>query len=80
MIGGLGGEKVWWLNVGVELGKVYCDLIGDVLFLLGYIVYLGVVILGYCECYLEKWRKICLEKEIFCFLNFKLVIVFGSFV
>lgn len=78
LIGGLGGEKVRWSNVGVELGKVYRDLTGDVLLSSGYIAYLGAVTLGYRERYLEKWRKICLEKEIPCSPNFKLATVLGS--
>lgn len=43
-IGGFGGECVCWINVVKELVLKYDNLIGDVLIVVGVIVYFGVFI------------------------------------
>ncbi|KAH6558350.1 hypothetical protein KP509_1Z068500 [Ceratopteris richardii] len=78
LIGGLGGEKVRWTNVGEELGKVYRDLTGDILLASGYIAYLGPVTLAYREKALKDWIKVCKDKNIPCSSSFKLASILGS--
>lgn len=67
-----------WTNVGEELGKVYCNLTGDVLLSSGYIAYLGPVTLSYREKALSDWIKTCKAKNIPCSTNFKLASILGS--
>ena len=78
LIGGLGGEKVRWTNVGEELGKVYRNLIGDVLLSSGYIAYLGPVTLPYREKVMNEGIQVCKAKNIPCSNNFKLATVLGN--
>nr|AML30858.1 axonemal inner arm dynein heavy chain 2 [Marsilea vestita] len=78
LIGGLGGEKVRWTNVGEELGKVYRNLTGDVLLASGYVAYLGPVTLPYRERVMSEWIKACVTKNIPCSDNFKLATILGS--
>jgi dynein heavy chain len=78
LIGGLGGEKVRWTNVGEELGKVYLNLIGDVLLSSGYIAYLGPVTSPYRDKVMNEWIRVCKQKNIPCSNNFKLAAVLGN--
>ena len=78
LIGGLGGEKIRWTEVGVELGKVYVDLTGDVLLASGYVAYLGAVTISYRETLLQEWMSLCKEKQIPCSPVFKLSTVLGN--
>lgn len=78
LIGGLGGEKVRWTEVVVDLGKLYVDLTGDVLLASGYVAYLGAVTLSYRETLLNKWMSLCKAKHIPCSPVFKLSAVLGN--
>jgi dynein heavy chain len=78
LIGGLGGEKVRWTAVGVELGAIYIDLTGDVLLASGYVAYLGPVTISYREALLGEWLKLANTKKIPCSPVFKLANVLGN--
>jgi dynein heavy chain len=78
LIGGLGGEKVRWENVGEELDKVYVCLTGDVLLASGYIAYLGPVTLPYREMLLKNWIAMCVGRKIPSSPTFKLATVLGN--
>lgn len=78
LIGGLGGEKVRWSQVVVDLGKLYIDLTGDVLLASGYVAYLGAVTLSYRETLLDKWTSLCKAFHIPCSPVFKLAAVLGN--
>jgi hypothetical protein len=82
LIGGLSGEKVWWIVVGIKLGAIYIDLTGNVLWswyiALGYVAYLGLVTISYREVLLREWVKLVNMKKIPCSHVFKLANVLGN--
>ena len=64
LMGGLGGEKVRWGEISVELGPKYLNLLGDVLVSSGVIAYLGPFTIPYRLAVLEQWKLGLAEKRI----------------
>ncbi|XP_033843048.1 dynein axonemal heavy chain 7 [Periophthalmus magnuspinnatus] len=66
LIGGLGGEKTRWSEMALNLGKLYQNLIGDILISAGIVAYLGAFTSSYRQEQTQEWMSLCKSKAIPC--------------
>jgi dynein heavy chain len=66
LIGGLGGEKIRWLESASHLSKSLINLVGDMCLAAGCLAYLGPFTLQYRVKIINEWVKTCRELEIPC--------------
>ena len=66
LIGGLGGEKIRWLESAASLSKSLINLVGDMCLAAGCLAYLGPFTAQYRKKIVAEWVKKCQELEIPC--------------
>lgn len=66
LIGGLGGEKIRWLESASNLSKSLINLVGDMCLAAGCLAYLGPFTSQYRLKIVKEWVKRCRELEIPC--------------
>ncbi|XP_041433138.1 dynein heavy chain 7, axonemal isoform X2 [Xenopus laevis] len=78
LIGGLGGEKTRWSLTAIELGKLYINLIGDILVSSGIVAYQGAFTSSYRQMQTNEWTMLCKSKNIPCSEDFSLANSLGE--
>ena len=66
LIGGLGGEKIRWMESATNLGKSLVNLVGDMCLAAGCLAYLGPFTAQFRRKIVDQWVKICHELKIPC--------------
>ncbi|EGD83038.1 dynein heavy chain 2 [Salpingoeca rosetta] len=78
LIGGLGGERTRWTALAQELSEKYVRVTGDILLSSGVVAYLGPFTVTYRNDCVQKWRELCIEKNIPCSDTFSLRATLGQ--